>query len=77
MRQLEVPAKYQRLFERARTGRSRKAAIRAHCLMCVGWLEREVEKCTSPTCPLFHYRLPLPTSDQGQACALEPELVGT
>lgn len=74
MRQLEVPKKYQRLYEKAATGRSRKAAIRVHCLMCVGWLEQEVANCTSPDCPLFHYRLATPTSDGRQACALEPEL---
>ncbi len=75
MRNLEVPTKYQRMFEKAATGRSRNAAIRAHCLMCMGSQEGEIEMCTSPECPLFHYRLPLPTSNGGQACAIEPELV--
>ncbi len=44
MRQLEIPKRYQRLYEKAAKGRSRKAAIRVHCLMCVGWLEHEVER---------------------------------
>lgn len=74
MRHIEMPSKFNRMYERAMSGRSRKAAIRAHCLMCVGWLEQEVEKCTSPDCPLFHYRLATPTSDGGQTCAIEPEL---
>ena len=32
------------------------SAIRAFCLECVGWSYYEVEKCTSPLCPLFPFR---------------------
>ena len=53
---LDVPLKFRPMYERAMSGRSRKAAIRCHCLMCVGWLEREVELCTARNCPLYPYR---------------------
>ncbi len=36
---------------------SRKSAIRAMCLMCVGGSVKEVKDCTAPYCPLFKYRI--------------------
>lgn len=57
MRPLEVPPKYQRLYEKAMSGKSRRAAMRCHCLMCVGWSASEVDLCTARTCPLYPYRL--------------------
>ena len=53
----DVPAKYRAMYQRAMTGRCRKDAIRVHCLMCVGWNQREVELCTAPKCPMYPYRL--------------------
>jgi hypothetical protein len=52
-----IPKKYRQVYERAMTGRSQAAAIRAHCLMCVGWQREEVKLCTAPDCPLYLYRL--------------------
>ncbi len=54
---IELPAKYRQLYQRALDGRSRRAAIRAHCLMCCGWQAVEVELCTAPECPLFPFRM--------------------
>ena len=54
----DIPEKYRSLYERAMSGKSRKAAVRAHCLMCTGWQPSEVAKCTASTCPLFPYRMP-------------------
>lgn len=51
----DVPPKYRPLYRRAMTGKSRKAAIRAHCLMCVGWFESEARSCTARNCPLYPY----------------------
>ncbi len=31
-------------------------AIRAFCLDCSGYLEKEVQLCPSTTCVLYHYR---------------------
>ncbi|GMU22162.1 MAG: hypothetical protein AMXMBFR13_22500 [Phycisphaerae bacterium] len=54
----DVPERYHKLYQRAMSGRSQKAAIRAHCLMCCGWSRREVEACTAPGCPLYALRCP-------------------
>lgn len=56
MNSTDVPAKYRKLYERAMSGKSRNAAIRAHCLMCMGWRASDVPNCTAPTCPLYSYR---------------------
>jgi len=48
--------KYRRLFERAWSGKSRKAAIRSQCLQCCGFSPREVRRCSDATCPLFEFR---------------------
>ena len=53
----DVPAKYRGLYRRAWDAASRKGAIRAFCLECVGWQESEVHQCTAPACPLFEFRL--------------------
>ena len=57
MRPYDVPPKYQRLYEKAKSGKSRRAGIRCHCLMCVGWRAKEVELCTAIECPLYAYRM--------------------
>lgn len=54
-RELDVPEKYQKLYARAVKGNA-KAAIRCHCLMCVGWSLREVNLCTATACPLYSLR---------------------
>lgn len=53
----DCPPKYRNLYRRAWTAKSRKAAIRAFCLECVGWSEKEVRLCTAPACPLYEFRL--------------------
>ncbi len=57
LREYEIPKKYQAIYRRAMTGKSRKDSIRAHCLMCCGWQEVEVEKCTAMLCPLYLHRM--------------------
>lgn len=52
-----VPTKYHPLFKRAYSGRSRKAAIRANCLECMCFSEKEVRTCPIPHCPMYLYRL--------------------
>jgi len=34
------------------------SAIRTFCYECMGWNHYEVEKCTTPLCPLFPFRNP-------------------
>jgi hypothetical protein len=57
MKAEDVPLKYRGIYERAMSGRSRKAAIRAYCLACCNWQANEVKLCTCPGCPCFPYRL--------------------
>ncbi len=33
------------MYLRAMSGRSRQAAVRVNCLMCVGWNSAEVDRC--------------------------------
>ena len=53
----DMPTKYRGLYRVAWKGKSRKKAIRAFCLECVGYMPSEVRLCTSPDCPLYEYRL--------------------
>jgi len=53
----DIPKKYRKLYQKAVSGRSRKAAIRSFCLECVGYIEKEVPICTDGACPLYKYRL--------------------
>ena len=62
LREYQIPKKYQALYKRAMTGKSRKDSIRAHCLMCCAWQEVEVEKCTAMLCPLYPHRMGRTTS---------------
>jgi hypothetical protein len=52
----QIPTRQRPIFLRAWGGRSRKAAIRAFCLECVGYETAEVNRCTAAACSLFAYR---------------------
>ena len=47
---------YRRLWDKAMTGRSLRAAVRSKCLDCMNWQSVEVKMCTCVACPLFPYR---------------------
>jgi hypothetical protein len=64
---ISIPEKYRTLYDRAMAGKSMKAAIRAHCLYCMGWDSSEIRVCTAPWCPLFPYRLPRSRGAEAQA----------
>ena len=53
----EIPKIYQNFYKQALKGKSRRSAIKIHCLMCVGYDREEVKKCTAPACPLYLYRI--------------------
>jgi hypothetical protein len=53
----DYPPKARSLYERAIKGGSRKAAIRAHCLQCMGYQFAEVKACAARTCSLYPYRM--------------------
>jgi hypothetical protein len=52
----QIPRRQRPVFRRAWAGKSRKAAMRAFCLECMGYESAEVPRCTAPTCPLYPYR---------------------
>ena len=51
-----MPVTCRGVYQRAMTGKSRGAAVKAFCLECVGWNRKSVRDCTSPACPMFLYR---------------------
>ncbi len=52
----QAPASYHGTLERAYSGRSKAAGIKAFCLQCVGFLRNEVRDCSARGCPLHPYR---------------------
>jgi hypothetical protein len=50
------PARSRSIYRRAMRGQSRKAAMDAFCIMCMGYQPYEVARCTAPECPLYPYR---------------------
>lgn len=67
-----VPPHLRGLYRRAWGDKSRKSAIRAMCVECMGYARADVERCTSLACPLYGYRLtrsagePQPKEDEQQ-----------
>ncbi len=55
-RRADTPRAYRKNYDRAMAGQSRKAAMHAFCLECMGWAREEIKVCTSPACPLYPYR---------------------
>ena len=52
----EMPVRLRGNYLRGMTGNSPASAMRAFCLMCVGWVRAEVDRCSDPACPLYPYR---------------------
>jgi len=52
----QIPKVYRGNYDRAMTGKSRKAAMRAFCLECVQWHREQIRRCTATHCPLYPYR---------------------
>lgn len=55
MAEARHPGQLRKLYRQGRAGKA-KAAIRCHCLMCVGWEAAEAELCTATGCPLYTLR---------------------
>lgn len=70
----DIPKRYRDLYEQAASGRSRKAAIRAYCLMCVDWNAEEVRRCSMSECPLYPHRLSKDQMYKDRKDASEPTL---
>lgn len=52
----ELPQSMQKTYDKAMTGRSRPAGVKAFCCECCGYDRSEVSLCTDHTCPLYPYR---------------------
>lgn len=52
----QIPLRQRPIFLRAWKGQSRKSAMRAFCLECMGYQSAEVNRCTSLACTLYGYR---------------------
>ncbi len=52
----ELPQSMRGTYEKAMTGKSRTAAVKAFCEECVGYVRKEVTLCTDRRCPLYPYR---------------------
>jgi hypothetical protein len=55
-RRAQIPRQHRATYDRAMTGKSRKAATRVFCCECCGWELREVFLCRDVACPLYPYR---------------------
>lgn len=51
-----APISARGILKRAYQGNSRKTAIKAMCLECLGFDRAGVADCTAPACPLFKFR---------------------
>lgn len=62
----ECPTSYRSKFVSAYAGKSRKAAISATCLRCVGYVKSDITHCTAYACPLYEFRPYQSGDDDGQ-----------
>ena len=52
----QIPKLYRGIYDKAISGRSRKAAMHSFCVECCGYQIAEVYNCTDLACPLYPYR---------------------
>ena len=55
-RSSQIPRAYRAIYDRAMTGKSRKAAMHIFCLECCGYQIQEVFLCSDLGCALYLYR---------------------
>jgi hypothetical protein len=63
-RRAQMPKLYRALYDRAVSGKSRKAAMHGFCIECCGYQIKEVHLCTDLGCCLYPYR-PRSRASQG------------
>jgi hypothetical protein len=61
---------YRRNYDKALSGNSLSAAVKAKCLDCMCWEKVEVRDCAVVTCPLWLYR---PYGERPAVTEIEPE----
>lgn len=72
-RRAGMPKAYRGIYDAAMAGKSRRAAMHAFCLECMGWAREEVRLCTSYACPLFPYRPYTDAQDAPDGGDMAPE----
>jgi len=55
-RRADTPVSCRKNYDKAMSGKSRPAGVKAFCLECMGWDKGEVKACDTVQCPLFPYR---------------------
>jgi hypothetical protein len=55
-RRAQIPDIHKANYDKAMRGKSLRAASKAFCLECVGYMKEEVRQCTDLACPLYPYR---------------------
>ena len=66
---LEIPEIHRADYDKAISGKSRKAAVKSFCLECMAWEKEEVRQCTSLECPLYLFRPYKPKPKQASEIA--------
>ena len=73
-RRNQIPRLHRANYDKAMSGKSMKAAIKAHCLECMHWQKKEVSHCTSYGCALYPYRPYKTAKEASEAISSEQEL---
>jgi len=73
-RRADMPRQYRATYDKAVSGKSRKAAQQSFCLECCGWQIKEVYLCTAVACSLWPYRQePRASQSKPEDNEIEPE----
>lgn len=64
----QYPPRARGIYRRAMSGLSRKAAMDAFCIGCMGYNPHLVADCTAPQCALYPYRRGRPRSRATRPC---------
>lgn len=54
-RRADTPVKYRGIYDKAMSGKSRVAGVKAFCLECMGWSYKDTAACNAIECPLHPY----------------------
>ena len=71
-----VPVLYRSVYERAFSGKSKAAGIKAMCLSCAGNVRAEITNCSTFACPLHGYRPYRPGAADDEPTAENPVVEG-
>lgn len=70
-----MPRAYKTNYLKATEGKSLRAAVKAQCLECMGWLRKEVRTCADLGCPLYAVRPYRPPQNPSDGCYINEAVV--